>query len=173
MKFKFRNLFIIIFSCFILLSCLSGYNGNLKKVSLNRVIDGDTIKVSIDGKLENVRLLLIDAPELRGSYPYSSEARKFLERRLSDDEYVYLEMDGKERDNYGRLLAYVWYYDGDKLKMLNEDVVGEGLARVAYIFEGAKHLEILNLAQENAKVKGENIWSIEGYVTDSGFKKQN
>ena len=88
MKFKFRNLFIIIFSCFILLSCLSGYNGNLKKVSLNRVIDGDTIKVSIDGKLENVRLLLIDAPELRGSYPYSSEARKFLERRLSDDEYV-------------------------------------------------------------------------------------
>lgn len=173
MKFKFRNLFIIIFSCFILLSCVGGHSGNLKKVSLNRVIDGNTIKVSIDGKLEDVRLILVDAPELRGSYPYASEAKKFLERRLSDDEYVYLEMDGQERDNNGKLFAYVWYYDGDKLRMLNEDVVSEGLARVAYIFEGARHLEILNLAQENAKVKGENIWSIEGYVTDSGFKKQD
>ena len=77
MKFKFRNLFIIIFSCFILLSCVGGHSGNLKKVSLNRVIDGNTIKVSIDGKLEDVRLILVDAPELRGSYPYASEAKNF------------------------------------------------------------------------------------------------
>ena len=175
MRFKFGKVVLILLSFCLFASCSSNKPANvknMKKVLLSRIVDGDTLKVASEGKIENVKMLLIDAPELRGSHPFASEARRFVEKKLEGKEYIYLESDGQERDNSGKILAYVWYYDGDKLRMLNEDVVSEGLARVAYIFEGARHLEILNLAQENAKVKGENIWSIEGYVTDSGFKKQ-
>lgn len=163
---------MIILIFILLISCKNNVVTNdFKKVNFNRVIDGETIKISIDGKLEDVKLLLIDAPEIRGNYYFSNDAKKFLQNKLFNKEYVYLEMDGQEKNKQGKFLAYVWYNDGDKLKMLNEEIISEGLARVAYIFDGARHLESLNLAQENAKFEKRNIWSIEGYVTDKGFKK--
>ena len=42
---------------------------NLHKVQFNKVIDGNTIKVIIDEELKDVRLILVDSPELRGNYP--------------------------------------------------------------------------------------------------------
>lgn len=161
---------ILIFA--LLISCTNNFSEDeLKQVNFNKVIDGETIKVSIDGKLEDVKLLLVDAPDIRGNYNFSSEAKKFLQSRLSGKEFVYLEMDIKEKNKQGKTLAYVWYDNGESLRMLNEEIVNEGLARVAYVFDGARYLESLNLAQENAKSKSKNIWSIEGYVTDNGFKK--
>jgi micrococcal nuclease len=36
---------------------------NLIQAEVIRVVDGDTLKVKVDGKEETVRLLLIDTPE--------------------------------------------------------------------------------------------------------------
>lgn len=174
MKFKCRNIFAIIFSFIILLSCSNTKTldlKNFKEVTLNKVIDGDVIKVSIDGKLESVRLLSTDAPKLKGKYPFSNEAKHFLEGRLSNTNHIYIEENENQRDSNGRILAYVWYDDNGKMKMLNDEIINEGLARLTYQSSDYKYLESLSLSQENAKARGNNIWSIEGYVSENGFKK--
>lgn len=177
MNFKFIKIYSVVLVLFLLCSCSTSSKSvnvnDFKKVLLNRVMDGDTLKISLDGKLENLRLLLIDAPELRGNYPFASEAKRFVEKKLKDQEYVYLELDGKEKDENGKMLAYVWYYDNGELKMLNDEIVKEGFARIAYVFDDAKHLKLLNESQELSKKQNQNIWSINGYVMDKGFKKQN
>ena len=175
LKFKFGKLVLILLSFCFIVSCSSNKSANvknMKKVLLSRVVDGDTLKVASEGKIENVKMLLIDAPELRGSHPFASEARRFVEKKLEGKEHVYLESDGQERDNNGKFLAYVWYYDNGQLKMLNDEIVKEGYARVAHVFDNAKHLKVLNQSQEISKQNKQNIWSIDGYVTDKGFKKK-
>lgn len=156
---------------FTLISCTNVKENNFQKVKFNKVIDGDTIKISIDGKLQDVKLFLVSAPKIRGGYKFSIEARRFVQNRLSDDEFVYLEMDKQERDKSGRILAYVWHNDNGELKMLNDEIVREGFGRVIKTFQDAKYLSSLNLSEESAKVERKNIWSIDGYVTESGFKK--
>ncbi len=68
---------------------------------------------------------------------------------------------------YGRALGYI-FVDG---MLLQETLVREGLARVAYVKEpNTKHLSELEKAQEQAKSESLGIWSIPGYMTDKGFK---
>src|SRR5262245_22788832 len=68
------------------------------------VLDGDTIECS---RLGRVRLLGIDAPEGdQGSY--GDEARSALLALLGLRDTVQLEFDLEGRDQYDRLLAYVW-----------------------------------------------------------------
>ena len=171
MKQKIKRLGIILFSCFMLVSCFNGNIKNLEKVSMNKVIDGDTILISIDGKNEAVRMLLVDAPEIRGSYPLSSEAKDFVKERLKDDEYIYLDRDNQERDNAGRILAYVYHYDNGRLKMLNDEVISNGFGIVSNTYENAKYLKELIKSQDLSKSSGKNIWGIEGYVSENGYKK--
>lgn len=171
-----KNILKKIFTCIILgfsfISCskeVSQIPEDYKKVEINKIIDGDTIKVSINGKLENIRLLLVDAPEIKQDHPYSKEAKYFVEERLSDDDYIYVEQDVEKKDKYGRILGYVHHMDNGELKMLNKELVEEGFARVGYIYDSKKHLDMLNNSQEIAKNKGLNIWSREGYVTNRGY----
>lgn len=172
MRFIFRGLLIVFFMFFTLISCGGNVKeSNFQKVNFNKVVDGDTIKISIDGKLQDIKLLLVSAPKIRGGYKFSTEARKFAQNKLSDDEFIYLEMDKQEKDKSGRLLAYVWHKENGELKMLNDEIVREGFGRVVKTFEDAKYLSVLNLSQESAKVERKNIWSIDGYVTENGFKK--
>ena len=55
--------------------------------------------------------------------------------------------------------------------MYNEEVVSEGLARVGYIYDAVRHLDVLKEAQYEAKQKNKNIWAIDNYVTDRGFNQ--
>ena len=55
--------------------------------------------------------------------------------------------------------------------MYNKEVVSEGLARVGYIYDAVRHLQILKDAEYSAKKSQKNIWSIKGYVTDRGFNQ--
>lgn len=143
-------------------------------VTLVRAIDGDTIKVKYNGKEQNVRYLLVDTPETNhprlGKQPFGEEAKE-RNRQLVNSGDLTLEFDIGERvDKYGRLLAYV-YVDG---KSVQETLVEEGLARVAYVFPpNTRHLTPYEEAQNRAKVKEIGIWSIENYATDSGFKESS
>ncbi|GIN90172.1 SPBc2 prophage-derived endonuclease YokF [Siminovitchia terrae] len=143
-------------------------------VTLVKTIDGDTIKVLYNGKEQNVRYLLIDTPETNhprlGKQPFGEEAKE-RNKQLVDSGDLTLEFDIGERvDKYGRLLAYV-YVDG---KSVQEMLLEEGLARVAYVYPpNTRHLTTYEEAQEKAKVKEIGIWSIENYTTDSGFKESS
>lgn len=94
------------------------------------IVDGDTIKVLIDGKEETVRMLGIDTPETkdprRGVQCYGQAASHYTKDLLMGQP-VHLLPDPMEqnRDKYDRLLRYVYLPDGT---CLNEKLVREGYA---------------------------------------------
>jgi len=138
---------------------------------VSRVIDGDTIlAITDEGKEERVRLLLIDTPE--SVHPdglieeYGVESSDYAKEYLKQGDKIYLEVGENPRDKYDRLLAHVWVDDVN----FNLHMVEQGYARVAYVYEpNTKYVDEFRSAEQKAKSKGLNIWSIDGYVTDKGF----
>lgn len=147
------------------------------KATVDRVVDGDTVEIVLpDGNEVDTRLLLIDTPETKhpnlGVQKYGPEASSFAKSVLNQGDTIYFELDGKSKtDKYGRYLGYLWYTcsEHNTLEMYNERVVGEGLARVGYIYDQKKHLDTLLSTQDIAKSNRLNIWSIPGYVTEKGY----
>ncbi|OAH53853.1 hypothetical protein AWH48_11315 [Domibacillus aminovorans] len=143
-------------------------NTKLIAGTVTSVTDGDTIKVDMDGKEETIRLILVDTPETKhpqlGKQPLGEEASAFTTERLSGKE-IEIEPGVEERDQYGRLLAYVYMDD----KMFNKTLVEEGYARVAVYPPNTEHLEELETAQATAKEKGIGIWEIENYTKEDGY----
>lgn len=89
---------------------------------VERIIDGDTIKVSYNGRLESLRLIGINAFEK--NEPGGAEATMFLHTLLHKGNIIIVEFDKRKRDKYRRLLGYV--YLGKE--MLNEKLIKEGYA---------------------------------------------
>lgn len=148
------------------------------KATVERVVDGDTMKLKIDETKEVVtlRLLLVDTPESvkKGvdPQPYSIEASNFAKNTLKAGDTVYIEYDeGDKTDKYDRHLGYLWYYSNDNSnwQMFNETLISQGYARVGYIYSQKRHLDEFYKAQDYAKSNKLNIWSVDGYVTDKGF----
>jgi micrococcal nuclease len=146
-------------------------NRRLLDAKVTRVVDGDTMKLTIDGKKETVRLLLVDTPEsvnpnIPEPQPFAIEASNFAKKMLTNKD-VQIELDVSERDKYGRLLCYL-YIDG---KMFNEILLEQGYARVAYVFApNTKYVDQFRAIQDKAREKEIGIWSIENYAQDYGFK---
>lgn len=95
------------------------------------VIDGDTIDVILDGTEQRVRLIGIDTPEEgRDGEPdecFADEATAFTASLLPVGTPVRLERDVVGRDDFGRLLAYV-YRAGDGL-FVNETILRDGFGQ--------------------------------------------
>jgi micrococcal nuclease len=90
--------------------------------SLSYAFDGDSMEVDIDGRMEEVRLLGINAPE--GDECFGGEARDTLIDLIADQDLVLVEGSGDVTDHYGRLLRYVYVDD----KNVNERMLAEGRA---------------------------------------------
>ncbi|MFC7805737.1 endonuclease YokF [Bacillus subtilis] len=142
----------------------------LVDVTLDRAVDGDTIKVTYNGNVDTVRYLLVDTPETKKPnscvQPYGEDASK-RNKELVNSGKLQLEFDkGDRRDKYGRLLAYV-YVDG---KSVQETLLKEGLARIAYVYEpNTKYIDQFKKDEQEAKSEKLSIWSKNGYVADRGF----
>ena len=97
---------------------------------VNRVVDGDTIEVNINGTLETVRLVGINTPETvdprKPVECFGIEASNKAKAVLTGQR-VKLEADSiqGEWDKYGRLLRYVFLEDGTNF---NKMMIGEGYA---------------------------------------------
>jgi micrococcal nuclease len=103
---------------------------------VTKVLDGDTIDVEIAGRDERVRLIGIDTPEI--AHPafdgraandvecYGEEAQRYTEGLLAVGSGVRLERDIVARDDYGRLLAYV--YRAADGALANYEIVRHGFA---------------------------------------------
>jgi len=144
---------------------------NTVPVTLTRTVDGDTIKVMYNGKEETVRYLLVDTPEEKKpgtcvqNYAVSAYNKN---KQLVNSGKLSLEFEtnGDKRDKYGRLLAYV-FVDG---KSVQEELIKDGYARVAYIYNPPyKYLSKYQSDEKMAENKHLNIWSLNGFVTDKGF----
>jgi micrococcal nuclease len=123
------------------------------------VHDGDTVTVTIGRKKEKVRLIGIDAPEL-GQRPWGEMAKRHLGKVL--DLYghaVNLELDVQQRDDYGRLLAYLRTRDGN---LINLQMLKDGYAVLFTVPPNVKHVNELRDAQRYAREKGLGIWGRNG-----------
>ena len=113
---------------------------NFRVVEINRVVDGDTIDVTIDlgfdlFKKERVRVAGVDTPEKRTrdleEKELGIEATNWLKEKLDgaisgdDDLVIRTELVGGV-GKYGRLLG--WLYVGDSGTSLNEQMIAEGYA---------------------------------------------
>jgi micrococcal nuclease len=113
---------------------------NFRVVEINRVLDGDTIDVTIDlgfdlFKKERVRVAGVDTPEKRTrdleEKALGIDATNWLKEKLEgalagdDDLVIRTELVGGV-GKYGRLLG--WLYIGDADVSLNEAMIEEGYA---------------------------------------------
>jgi micrococcal nuclease len=120
------------------------------------VIDGDTIDVSLGGETEPVRYIGIDTPESNPDVPYEcfgDEADR-LNRELVGGREVKLTFDDERRDQYGRLLAYVYV---DEL-FVNAEIVRRGYARTLTIEPNTDHADLLARLQQEAGNAGRGLW---------------
>ncbi len=113
---------------------------NFRVVEINRVVDGDTIDVTIDlgfdlFKKERVRVAGVDTPEKRTrdleEKALGIDATNWIKDKLEsaitgdDDLVIRTELVGG-MGKYGRLLG--WLYIGDSNVSLNEQMIDEGYA---------------------------------------------
>ncbi len=75
------------------------------------VYDGDTLTLEDDAR---VRLVGIDTPELKERQPFALEAKEYTKKYCNGKDVwlTFVEIEGrddeKNKDHYGRLLAFVW-----------------------------------------------------------------
>jgi micrococcal nuclease len=119
------------------------------------VSDGDTIVLRSG---ERVRYLGIDAPEMdngEGKGEHLAQVSKDFNRRLVEGGTVGLRYDQERRDDYGRLLAYVFLQDG---RMVNALMVQEGLAVVMLKQPNTHYRDFLLACQREAMQKRIGLW---------------
>lgn len=81
--------------------------------TVTKVSDGDTVKINLNGIIETIRIVGIDAPEYNNKECYRDEATARLSSLILN-KIVTLEQHEKDNtDVYGRLLRYIRYNDQD------------------------------------------------------------
>lgn len=142
---------------------ISVQNDSMKlEASLSDCIDGDTARLIVDGRSEKVRFLAIDTPETDpgtrdGVEAYGKEASQATCDALRNANEIVLELDSgsDKRDDYDRLLAWIWVDD----VLLQAELIKNGLAEVAYLYGDYYYTDALVDLQEQAQKENIGIWS--------------
>jgi micrococcal nuclease len=130
------------------------------------VVDGDTIRVEVQGEAYTVRYIGIDAPETKDPNrsvewlgPEAAEAN----RRLVAGKRIYLERDVSETDRFGRLLRYVYLPDGT---FVNGELVRLGFAQASTYPPDVKYQDLLMEMQVQAREAERGLWGLEPVACD-------
>lgn len=122
------------------------------------VVDGDTIKVNIDGQVYTVRYIGIDTPEtVHPSKPveWMGTEASAANKQLVEGQTIYLEKDVSETDQYGRLLRYVYLADG---LLVNAELVRLGYAQVSTYPPDVRYQAFFLEVQQEAKEAKCGLW---------------
>lgn len=134
-----------------------------EKVEFSDCVDGDTIKVLLEGKEYTARLLAIDTPEsVHPQKPveyYGKEASDYTCNKIKNAKKLEIEYDDNSdrMDKYDRLLVWV-FTDG---VLLQKDLIENGYAKVAYLYDDYKYTSELEKVQELTSAKNIGIWNEE------------
>ena len=137
------------------------------------IVDGDTLKITYNGQKESVRLIGIDTPESRINKKTKKDAKRsgqdietiiamgkrataYVESLVSTGNTITIEFDVQERDRYGRLLGYVYLSNG---KMLNEEIIKAGYAKVMTIPPDVKYKDRFLNAFKYAREAKRGLWN--------------
>lgn len=138
---------------------------------VNRVVDGDTLKLDINGSEMNVRLIGVDTPESVAPKEYleqtgkqntdeGSEASAYTKNLMETYEVVWIEHDKETKDKYDRELAYV-YLDEEATDMLQERLLAAGMAKCLPIKPNTKYANRFAEIEQTAKAEGVGFWAID------------
>ncbi|MPM62259.1 hypothetical protein SDC9_109125 [bioreactor metagenome] len=129
-----------------------------------RIVDRDTLVINYNGVEEKVRLIGVDTPE--SVHPDATKNNEFgkiasdFSKNYLDGKEVTLELDAQERDQYGRILAYV-YING---VMYNKTLLQEGMAKVATYPPNVKYVDDFKALEKSARENNKGLWA---YSNDS------
>ena len=130
------------------------------RLTVERVVDGDTIDVVVGGREERVRLIGIDTPEVTSragrrsaSGPRRRRSRRRCCRRARRSASS---ATSSGRDDYGRLLAYVCRAADDMF--VNVEIVRQGFARPLTIRPNDTFAAAFVAAATAAEAAGLGLW---------------
>ena len=127
-----------------------------------KVVDGDTIHISYNGKDEKVRFVGLDTPETKDPRkPIQCFGREATAKmtELAENKKVRLEFDKTqgERDKYGRLLAFVYNEDN---KNLAYEMIRQGYGNeYTYNSNPYKYQSEFKEAAHKAREENKGLWA--------------
>lgn len=134
---------------------------NYSYYSVVNVVDGDTIRVNMNGKEETLRLIGIDTPETvdpRKSVQCFGKEASNKAKELLTGKRVRIEVDATQgdRDKYDRLLAYVYREDG---LFFNKHMIEQGFAHEYTYNLPYRYQNEFKTAQKAAQTAQRGLWS--------------
>jgi len=171
-NFKKFIFFIVLFLCI----DINVYANEKEEVKFNKCVDGDTIKIEIDGEVKTVRMLAVDTPEsvhpTKGVEYYGKEASNFTCETFTNAKKIEIEYDADsdKEDKYGRLLVWL-FVDGS---LFQDMLIQGGYAEVAYLYGDYKYTSLLQDHQAVVEIKKIGIWNEEArevYNTDNNISE--
>jgi micrococcal nuclease len=142
-------------------STVSASDGLEANAIIDFVIDGDTVDVIINGSEERVRLIGIDTPETKKRNSpiecFGPEATVFTQQLLPVGTPVYIERDVVNRDDFGRLLGYI-YRAADGI-FVNYEIMRQGFAQPLSIPPNDTFAELFAGAARAAEADDAGLWA--------------
>lgn len=136
-------------------------NSQYTYYSVSSVVDGDTIKVNIEGTVTTLRLIGMDTPETvdprKPVQCFGKEASNKAKELLTGKK-VRVEKDSTQGDldKYGRTLAYVYREDG---LFYNKYMIEQGYAHEYTYSTPYKYQSEFKTAQKSAQTNLMGLWS--------------
>lgn len=141
--------------------------------TVDHFVDGDTIAVNMNGKLEKVRFIGVDTPEThKPNSPvqcYGPAAAAYTKQLIGQSQ-VRLEADSlnTNRDRYNRLLRYVYLPDNT---LLNQKIIENGYGFAYTQFPFSKK-EVFAASQDQAKQAGRGLWGNCQVIVENNGRQQ-
>lgn len=145
-----------------------------EQVTFDSCVDGDTFKINLNGEKKSVRMIAVDTPEsvhpTKEKEYYGEESSEYTCNKLKNAKKIELEYDknSDKEDKYGRLIAWV-FVDG---VLLQQNLIENGYAKVAYLYDDYKYTSILEEKQELASSQNIGIWANKKLETNKYDKKE-
>lgn len=127
--------------------------------TVTEFVDGDTIRINMNGKQETVRFIGVDTPEThdprKAVQCFGTVAADFTKQFIGKQN-VRLEADPENtnRDRYDRLLRYVYTAEG---KLVNAEIIKQGYGFAYTSFPFTKSDEFKQL-QKEAQDANRGLW---------------
>lgn len=128
----------------------------LEKVTISRIIDGDSLQLS-DG--QQLRLIGVNTPEIRPAEPLAQEAKAYLKKLLPSG-HAYLKRGEQQRDRYDRLLGHLFLEDGRNIESL---ILMQGFGFLVAIHPNVSMLPCQKTARDLARVNKSGVWAQAAY----------
>ena len=129
-----------------------------------KVSDGDTFTMLVKTKEHRIRLYGVDAPEIKGSQPYSRKSKDYLASMIAGKVVmVYV----KDKDRYGRHLGIV---STSKIMDINLQMIKAGMA---WHYDYYDNTPAYKVAQKTAKRQRKGLWADPTPINPHDWRKRH